>query len=165
MLWENWRSFVTELRKPPSKFWWVEKNIYIWTILPCYLSAIETSMWKFHTHAKTYELQCTVVFACICKHGTGKEEPGWNMKQQKGTSLTGATVLGCWQAVQMVSSIAVGLHVGSLPESLEYWLPGWVVRLNSASPVRSSTNMKAAFLLSNRSSATAARPGLGWTWT
>lgn len=41
-------------------------------------------------------------------------------KQQGGTSLTEATVLGCWQAVQMVSTIAVGLHVGNLPEGLEY---------------------------------------------
>lgn len=41
-------------------------------------------------------------------------------KQQGGMSLTEATVLGCWQAVQMVSTIAVGLHVGNLPESLEY---------------------------------------------
>lgn len=41
-------------------------------------------------------------------------------KQQGGTSLTEAMVPGCWQAVQMVSTIAVGLHVGNLPESLEY---------------------------------------------
>lgn len=41
-------------------------------------------------------------------------------KRQGGTSLTVAVVLGYWQAVQMVSTIAVGLHVGNLPESPEY---------------------------------------------
>lgn len=107
-------------------------------ILSCYLSAIETSIWKFYTHTKPHEQKCMMVFASICEHIAGKDEPGWAQTARRNVSHWNhsAGIL----AVQMVSTVAVGLHFDNLPESLGYWIPGWIVQLNWASPARSSTS-------------------------
>jgi len=49
--------------------------------------------------------------------------------------LTKITVLK-FLAVQMVSVVAVGLHLDNLPTSIYYLIPGWVGQPHTAFPVK-----------------------------